>query len=218
MRDRLFIIDIIIILILVMPYTIIAQQREFLVYTTEDGIPFNNIGAIGVDDLNNIWFSNGPANAGGLVKFDGETAITFTADDGLPFSTISAIAVDGLSNIWFGNGPLNASGLGFYGDSSSIVSFMGDDNFVPVANYLSQNYPNPFNPTTTIEYSLPLSGDVSLIVYNLLGEEVARLFDGFQQAGVHNTSWDASNLSSGIYLYRLQAGDFVQTKKLLLLK
>ena len=83
---------------------------------------------------------------------------------------------------------------------------------------LTDNYPNPFNPITTIAYSLPRSGDVTLIIYNLLGEEVARLVDGFQQAGEYQTEWNASNVSSGIYFYRLQVGDFTETKKMVLLK
>ena len=83
---------------------------------------------------------------------------------------------------------------------------------------LEQNYANPFNPITTIEYSLPKSGEVTLIVYNLLGDEVARLVDGFQPAGEYNTTWNASNIASGIYFYRLKAGDFVQTRKMVLLK
>ena len=83
---------------------------------------------------------------------------------------------------------------------------------------LYDNYPNPFNPLTTIEYSLPQSGDVSLIVYNLIGEEVARLINGEQNVGYHEVSWDASNVPSGIYFYRLQAGDFVETRKMVLLK
>ena len=153
-----------------------------------------------------------------MVKFDEVTAITFTTDDGLPFSTISAIAVDGTSNIWFGNGPLNASGLGFYGDSSSIVSIMADDKFVPVANYLSQNYPNPFNPETVIEYTLSNRSKVSINIYNLRGQEVTRLVNVQQEAGYYKIIWNASNISSGIYFYRLIVGDFVQTRKLVLLK
>ena len=87
---------------------------------------------------------------------------------------------------------------------------------------LKENYPNPFNPTTTIEYRVPQAGEVLLIVYNLLGEEVTRLVDEIQQAGIHKVRWDASNFASGIYLYRLQAGPeasgFVRTRKMLLLK
>ena len=89
---------------------------------------------------------------------------------------------------------------------------------VPRAFALDQNYPNPFNPVTNIEYSLPHSGDVTLIIYNLRGQEVARLIDGGQVAGNHSVTWDASNFASGIYFYRLQAGDFIQTKKMVLLK
>ena len=83
---------------------------------------------------------------------------------------------------------------------------------------LSQNYPNPFNPETVIEYSLPKLGDVSLVVYNLLGEEVTILVNESISAGNHQVIWDASNVASGIYFYHLQAGNFVQTRKMVLLK
>lgn len=84
--------------------------------------------------------------------------------------------------------------------------------------FLSQNYPNPFNPVTTINYALPKSGDVLLTIYNLRGVEVARLINGEQPAGNHLVTWDASNVASGIYFYRLQAGEFVQVRKMVLLK
>ena len=83
---------------------------------------------------------------------------------------------------------------------------------------LKQNYPNPFNPVTKIEYTLSANSKVSLIIYNLLGQEVAQLINGPQSAGTHIVFWDASKVSSGIYFYRLQAGDFVRTKKMVLLK
>ena len=83
---------------------------------------------------------------------------------------------------------------------------------------LIQNYPNPFNPKTNISYSLPVSGDVSLIIYNLSGEEVTRLVDGQMPSGTYTTTWNASNVASGIYFYRLSSGDRTVTKKMLLLK
>ena len=89
---------------------------------------------------------------------------------------------------------------------------------LPAKFELTENYPNPFNPVTKISYTLPISSEVSLIIYNILGDEVARLVDGFQQAGEYNTTWNASNIASGIYFYRLKAGDFVQTRKMVLLK
>ena len=83
---------------------------------------------------------------------------------------------------------------------------------------LRQNHPNPFNPTTTIAYDLPVASDVTLTIYNMRGQEVARLVDAEQSAGEYQTEWNASNVSSGIYFYRLQAGDFVQTRKMVLLR
>jgi len=81
---------------------------------------------------------------------------------------------------------------------------------------LSQNYPNPFNPTTTIEFDLPKAGFVTLKIYNILGEEVVKLVAKNLQAGKYSTQLDASNLASGVNLYRLQSGSFMQTKKMIL--
>ena len=83
---------------------------------------------------------------------------------------------------------------------------------------LEQNYPNPFNPITTIGYALPKSEKTILIVYNIRGEEIARIVNSKQSAGNHEVIWDATNFVAGIYFYHLQSGDFVQTKKMVLLK
>jgi hypothetical protein len=83
---------------------------------------------------------------------------------------------------------------------------------------LYQNYPNPFNPSTTIEFALPKSTFVTLKVYNLLGEEVATLAEEKRAAGIHKINWDARGLASGVYVYRLEAGSFIQTKKLILMR
>ena len=89
---------------------------------------------------------------------------------------------------------------------------------VPTAFALKQNYPNPFNPSTNVTYELPRSAVVRLSVYDMLGREVSVLVDERIDAGVHEVKFDASGLSSGVYFYRLQAGTFVETRKLLLLR
>jgi hypothetical protein len=94
-----------------------------------------------------------------------------------------------------------------------------NDRLMPVMTYsLFQNYPNPFNPTTTIRYTIPKAERVTLKVYNLIGQEVVVLVDKIKQAGKYEIHWNAAGLSGGVYVYRLKAGEFVESKKLLLLK
>ncbi len=89
---------------------------------------------------------------------------------------------------------------------------------IPTAGKLSQNFPNPFNPTTTIEYSVPKAGHVSLIVYNVKGEKVAMLINDRKAEGTHKVSFNAKNMSSGTYFYTLKTGEFMETRKMVLLR
>ncbi len=89
---------------------------------------------------------------------------------------------------------------------------------LPPSFSLSQNYPNPFNPTTTIAFTLPRQSSVRMTLYNILGQKVATLVDGELSAGKHEVTLNGDGLSSGVYYYRIEAEDFVKTKKLVLLK
>lgn len=106
---------------------------------------------------------------------------------------------------------------GVYRSVNSTTSIKDIEN-PQLSFFLSQNYPNPFNPSTVIIYQLPTAGNVKLKVYDLLGREVANLVEEYKLAGSHEIEFNAGNLTSGVYFYRLQAGSFVETKKLVLLK
>ncbi|MFH2031117.1 MAG: T9SS type A sorting domain-containing protein [Bacteroidota bacterium] len=97
--------------------------------------------------------------------------------------------------------------------------FVGvDDETVPTNYRLAQNYPNPFNPSTTISYSIPKSSHVTVNIYNSLGELVTKLVNKEQNVGSYKMNWNAVNMASGVYYYRIEAGDFVEVKKMLLVK
>jgi len=106
---------------------------------------------------------------------------------------------------------------------AALTTGAGPGNTLPESYVLEQNYPNPFNPSTTINFSLPVASNARLEIFNLLGQVVATPFDGMAEAGEHKIVWDGRNSSgvgvaSGIYLYRLTAGNFVQTRKMTLIQ
>ncbi len=119
---------------------------------------------------------------------------------------------------------LELSDVGLYGPKAELVDARWVNGVVkagavlPKEFALKQNYPNPFNPITEIKYTLPKGCYVGLEVYNVLGQKVACLVDGEQKAGYKTARWDAGSLSGGVYFYRLKAGDFVQTRRMVLLK
>jgi len=92
-----------------------------------------------------------------------------------------------------------------------------ENSSLPSRFSLSQNYPNPFNPSTTIRYDLPKSASVTLRIFNMFGQEIAVLVNQTKEAGYHQVRWDAA-LPSGVYFYHIQAGDYVETRKMMLLK
>ena len=106
-------------------------------------------------------------------------------------------------------------------DSSNI--HIENEGQHPTAFALLQNYPNPFNPTTTLRYDIPENSHVTITIYDMLGRQVKTLINQTQDAGFISVIWDATNdfgkpVSAGVYLYQIQAGEFVQTRKMVLLK
>ena len=97
-------------------------------------------------------------------------------------------------------------------------SIDGADNEIVNEFSLAQNFPNPFNPTTTITYNLEKGAQVNLVVYDLTGRQIAELVNAYQKQGQHQVKFNASDLTSGIYLYKITAGEFVQTNKMALIK
>lgn len=108
---------------------------------------------------------------------------------------------------------LDLNGAFEYSTTISVKAIVSPDKFI-----LYQNYPNPFNPTTQISYSLPKACNVQLILYDAIGNVAGYIYEGYQNAGYHSINFDASHLTNGVYYYQLNAGDFVQVKKLVLMK
>ncbi|MCH8299681.1 MAG: T9SS type A sorting domain-containing protein [Candidatus Marinimicrobia bacterium] len=113
-------------------------------------------------------------------------------------------------------------GEGYTGTSENfsirgVVTVEDEEAFSRSFN-LYPNYPNPFNPSTTISFTLSNASRVSLLIYDIHGREVESLIEGIQPAGSHSIEWNASNLASGVYFYRLTADEFIQTRKMILIK
>ena len=156
-----------------------------------------------------------------VVTFGVEEAISQTdfwqQTNGPYGGGISALAINTSGTIFAGMGNLGGS-VGVYRSVGSTTSVRETSPHRPMACSLDQNYPNPFNPSTTIRYGPPQKSAVELSVYNTLGQQVALLQHGEQEAGSHEVRFDGSNLASGIYFYRLQAGAFVEAKKFVLVR
>jgi hypothetical protein len=162
-----------------------------------------------------------------LRKKEGESAWTEVASYQTDNALRSLNALNGASYSFTDKTPLEVGKsydyqlreTGFDGQVTTLQTLTLTVRFnVARAFELAQNYPNPFNPTTTIRYQIPTAETVSLKVYDVLGKEVATLVSGRQEAGNYAVPFNASGLSSGMYFYRLQAGGFVETRKMMLVK
>jgi hypothetical protein len=106
----------------------------------------------------------------------------------------------------------------FYYHNTTLTSILGESRSTVTDYTLDQNYPNPFNPITTINYQLPVTSYVDMSIYNLLGQKVATLVSEKKNAGYHQVEWDASEFASGVYYFRLEAGDFRRVRKMVLVR
>jgi len=196
---------------------------------TEIGFEFSPRYPFGLAvDTNDVkWM----ATTNGIVRFDNVSWKNYSKNNSpIPGDWTSNIFIDNKNNVWFvyANTIDNSSGLGVF-NNNGITDVLNIPKSLPEEFFMYQNYPNPFNPTTKIKYTIPNVGTsflsasgrmkfVKLKVYDILGNEVATLVNEEKQAGSYEVEFNASKLPSGVYFYRLQAGDFVSTKKLMVLK
>lgn len=134
-----------------------------------------------------------------------------------------SLTVDGQENIFITGSGEDGLGLEDYITVKYSIATSVEDNTIPTAFELNQNYPNPFNPSTTIKYGLPEASNVTIKVYNMMGQEVKTLVNSYKPAGRYEVEWNGENefgrkVSSGTYLYRVTAGEYVSVKKMVLMK
>ena len=186
-------------------------------------------GGVNCADVNNkFWFSGDPVTDYGWIGTkvldmrDLTTTGTFTLHKNEPMDIIVAYVVgqgsDNLNSITRAREITQYAHEEYKRNFSTIVGVNEKNEELPSQFYLSQNYPNPFNPTTSIEYQVSSSEKVSLKVYDILGREVKTLVNEIKAPGTYKITFDASQLASGVYLYRLTSGSFTQTKKMMVLK
>ena len=126
---------------------------------------------------------------------------------------------EGVGDTVFDSSGNNLNGIIYGGEwSSGVTTSISDEQSNPSEFLLLQNYPNPFNPSTEIKYSIPQSSNVVLTVFDVLGNEIETLVNEEKPSGSYAVKWYVENLPSGVYFYQLRAGDFIQTKKMVLLK
>ncbi|NWF88478.1 MAG: T9SS type A sorting domain-containing protein [Ignavibacteriaceae bacterium] len=197
--------------------------------STDEGATWNKVQTDFPNGQVRSFFKYGNYILAGLgfgwgIYLSTDDGLTWTfAGQGLPALYTFIVDIDTKGEYLFAAG----GATGFFRRPLAELGITSVENFpneIPFEYSLSQNFPNPFNPTTKMRYAIPLlrrdetGVSTTLKVYDVIGNEVATLVDEYKSAGNYEVEFDASNLASGIYLYKLQAGDFVEAKKMILLK
>ena len=197
---------------------IFASAQGGLFLSPDTGVTWTKVSDVGAMDL----VTSGPNLFALGRSFWG--SVSLSTDNGAHWELVNENMMDtltlalGINDTYIFAGGSSGDGIWRRPLSEMLTSVDQGVAELPHDFLLSQNYPNPFNPRTTIRYELPKSSDVRLSVYDMLGREVVVLMNERRNAGVHEVKFDGSGLASGLYLYRLQTGDFVATKRLLFLK
>ncbi len=222
--------------------------ENFVTYNTENSeITSNKINDITLDADGNLWLAAGGCmdcrNKGGLIKYDGNNNWVFynQQNSGITIDDQTTVAIDSFDNKWIGH---IFSGVSVFREDGVILSSIKNNKTNKIFHtfQLLQNYPNPFNPNTTINYTIPAANGsptgmkqsnevtsrnsfsrndadrVTLKVYDVLGREIKTLVNKKQKSGNYKVEFNAGNLPSGIYFYRLSTSSFAETKKMVLLK
>jgi hypothetical protein len=185
-----------------------SDWTNFVNLTETPDLDENDVSAVIADgNLHVMWTSDnfGGRDRGLVYADDYESKYLLYTDGGAHFSIPIRLNAEDQAKIMYKSVPL------------SILTDV-EDAVIPGNFELSQNYPNPFNPTTSISYSIPARSDVSIKVYNNIGQLVTTLVNGINEAGNHKVNWNASSIASGVYFYTINAGDFTSTKKMILLR
>ncbi|MFQ5768913.1 MAG: T9SS type A sorting domain-containing protein, partial [bacterium] len=177
---------------------------------TNNGLKPTEALAIAINSSGHIFVGN---STGGVFRSTDNGDNWTQINSGLTNTNIQSFAINSSGQIFAGT-----DGSGVFRSVRSTTSVKGITDEIPTSFSLEQNYPNPFNPNTTIQFSLPRPGYVTLEMYNSLGEEVMTLVANYLSAGKYKVDWDARGLASGVYYYRLKVGGFFETKRLILMK
>ena len=179
------------------------------------GLPFCNIMSISFANENE-GYAVGFENNSGVVFHTTNGGMIWKYSDNGPSTSLFSVHYNLSSGLFYTVGEFGS----ILRSEDSVITDFQENNFlsVPEGFYLSQNYPNPFNPKTIINYQLSMFNFVSIKVYDVLGNEVASLVNGKQNAGYYSVEFDGSGFASGVYFYKLEAGEFSETKRMVILK